>query len=69
MPSTIFVKPGPHAVVLMPERQMAQMPEAGALVPLDGYWHARLRDGDVIETPSPTEKAPVASASGKSAKS
>lgn len=44
---TVFVKPRPGFVVRMPERAMAKLPDAGGAVPLDGYWQARLRDGDV----------------------
>lgn len=61
---TVFVKPRPGFVVRMPERAMAKLPEAGGTVPLDGYWQARLRDGDVTRedpqklveaAPAPTE--------------
>lgn len=50
---TVFVKPRPGFVVRMPERAMAKLPEAGATVPLDGYWQARLRDGDALRADPP----------------
>ncbi len=57
--TTVFVKPGPNPVVLMPERNMARLPDEGALVPLDAYWQARLRDGDVVEAEAPSGDAPA----------
>lgn len=50
--STVYVKPGQHDVVLIPERNMAKLPPEGALVELTPYWRGRLRDGDVIEVAS-----------------
>lgn len=60
--TTVYVKPGPHPVVIMPERGNARLPAEGAEVPLDAYWQARLRDGDVVEAerPAPTKAAPKA---------
>jgi hypothetical protein len=64
---TVFVKPGVHEIVLMPERNMAKLPADGALVELTPYWRGRLRDGDVIEASSPAE-APAAPAARSSKK-
>lgn len=62
--STVFVKPGQHEVVLMPERNMAKLPPEGALIELTPYWRGRLRDGDVVEATPPesaeTPTSPVA---------
>ena len=41
--STVYVKPGQHDVVLIPERNMAKLPPEGALVELTPYWRGRLR--------------------------
>ncbi len=62
MPATVFVKPGPHPVVLMPERDMAKLPAEGALVELTPYWRARIRDGDAEVTTPPTAAAAPAAA-------
>lgn len=64
--STVFVKPGPHELVLMPERNMTPLPADGALVELSPYWRARLRDGDVLEAAA--SNAESAAPSAKSAK-
>lgn len=54
----VFVKPGPNTpVVIMPERDNARLPAEGQDVPLNAYWQARLRDGDVVEAERPTPKA------------
>jgi hypothetical protein len=68
--STVFVKPGAHEVVLMPERNMARMPPEGALVELTPYWRGRLRDRDVVEATAPAStEAPAAPAARSSKKS
>lgn len=60
MPAEIvFVKPGPHPVVLMPERAMRQLPAEGDFVPLDEYWHGLIESGDVVRC-----EAPLLGASG-----
>jgi len=54
---TIFVRPAPGAKVRDPVTK-APIPEAGVIVPNDGFWNRRLRLGDVIlveETPTPTK--------------
>lgn len=48
MSETVFVRPAPGLKIRMPERGFAILPEEGRHVPLDGYWRARLRDGDVV---------------------
>lgn len=65
MPRTVFVKPGQHDVVLMPERNMAKLPPEGAVVELTPYWRGRLRDGDVVEVDAPNPPAPAAKATSK----
>lgn len=61
--STVFVKPrldeGLPVLVRMPERAFQPLPVEGALVPLDDYWHRRLRDGDVEQANPPAPPAPV----------
>lgn len=56
------VYPAPGMKIVMPERQNAMLPETGAQVPLDDYWRARLRDGDVTDTPAAAAAAPDAPA-------
>ncbi|ADJ23038.1 phage-like protein [Hyphomicrobium denitrificans ATCC 51888] len=68
MPSTLFVKPGQHDVVLMPERNMAKLPPEGALVELTPYWRARLRDGDVTEAISPASAEATAAPAARPSK-
>jgi hypothetical protein len=65
---TVFVRPGVHEIVLMPERNMAKLPAEGALVELSPYWRGRLRDGDVIEVSPASADAPAAPATRSSKK-
>lgn len=63
MPEMVTVRPAAGLKIRMPERNFSHLPEEGQAVPLDAYWRARLRDGDVVEvTPasSPAASAPAA---------
>ena len=49
----MFVRPAEGMKILDPQTRRT-IPETGANVPEDGYWHRLLRDGDVIATdPAP----------------
>lgn len=52
------VRPAAGLSIVMPHRGNAPLPEAGVEVPLDDYWRARLRDGDVVEVKAEAAKAP-----------
>lgn len=54
------VRPAAGLSIVMPHRQNAFLPEAGDTVPLDDYWRARLRDGDVVAVQAPPPPAPAA---------
>ncbi|MFZ4807471.1 MAG: DUF2635 domain-containing protein [Hyphomicrobiaceae bacterium] len=58
MQETMFVRPAAGLKIRMPERGFAHLPEEGQVVPLDQYWRARLRDGDVVAVPD-SQPAPV----------
>ena len=45
---TRFLKPSPGLIVRMPGTGYA-LPEEGAEVEINTYWHQRLRDGDVVD--------------------
>lgn len=47
---TAHVRPSAGLRIVMPHRQNEFLPEDGDEVPLDEYWRARLRDGDVVAT-------------------
>jgi hypothetical protein len=53
MSETVYVRPAAGLKIRMPERGFAHLPEEGRQVPLDGYWRARLRDGDVVLASDP----------------
>lgn len=54
---TRTLKPAvPGSVVRMPVTAYA-LPEDGAEVEMNTYWHRRLRDGDVVEVPPAPAKA------------
>jgi hypothetical protein len=61
---TAFVKPAPGLKIRRPDRLAEHLPEDGALVVLDDYWRARLRDGDVVAA-SPAVKPHAAKAAAK----
>jgi len=63
MAKTAFVRPAPALKVRMPGRLSEFLPVSGASVPLDSgmegaYWHARIRNGDVIVVEEPPPAAP-----------
>ncbi len=56
----MYVKPAPGLRIVDPILRDF-LPEEGRLVTPTDYWHRRLRDGDVIETPVTTAAEPPAS--------
>lgn len=66
MAEMVFVRPAAGLKVRMPERGFIHLPDEGHAVPLDPYWRARLRDGDVCEvTPDAASAAPANSSARK----
>lgn len=52
----MFVKPAPGLRIRGPNKQI--LPDEGADVPEVAFWLRRLRSGDVVLAPAPTEVVP-----------
>lgn len=61
---TVFIKPAPDRIVMMPDRDFQRLPDEGARVVLDAHYQRALMDGDCVEI----DEQPALELSGKSAK-
>ena len=53
-PTTMFVRPAEGLKIRDPETGN-YLPDTGQIVPRSSFWLRRLKDGDVVETTTPTD--------------